>query len=246
MSLMCPAREQATSADPTTRSTSTEEPVADLGAAEDGNSANGRSGTDTSTGDISTGDISTDHQPLTPHRSGNSAASRSWSKRAEGDRRATARLKLIEGEGVIVLNDRRIPGSKSSIKLIAVSPAGVFVIDTNDYRGLVHTRRQGPIQNLGPVELHVGRRNCTPSVDNLAQQVEVVREAISSTPWGKEVPIQALLCLTKAEWGLASPIEISDVWIGWPRVMSLRLHNPELMDSPTIQEVSELIADHLP
>ena len=36
-------------------------------------------------------------------------ASRKWVQRAEGDRRARARLG-IEGEGVIVLNDRRIPG----------------------------------------------------------------------------------------------------------------------------------------
>ena len=44
-------------------------------------------------------------------------------------------------------------------------PAGVFVIDAKGYKGLVHTKRQGPIRNLGPTELHVGRRNCTSSVE---------------------------------------------------------------------------------
>ena len=172
--------------------------------------------------------------------------SRKWVKRAEGDRRAIARLQLIESQGLIVLNDRRIPGSKSSIKLIAISPAGVFVIGAKGYKGLVHTKRPGPIQKLGPVELHVGRRNCTQAVEDLAHQVEIVRTAVSSAPWGSEVPVHALLCLTRAEWGFASPIEISDVWVGWPRLMEGRLQTPEVMDSPTVQEVSELISERLP
>jgi len=172
--------------------------------------------------------------------------SRKWVKRAEADRRAIARLQFIENERVIVLNDRRVPGSKSSIKLIAISLAGVFVIDAKGYKGLVHTKREGPIRNLGPTELHVGRKNCTASLYDLADQVEIVRGAMGSAPWGSEVPVHALLCLTRAEWGFASPIEISDVWVGWPRLMASRLQAPEVMDSPTVQEVSEMIADRLP
>jgi hypothetical protein len=168
-----------------------------------------------------------------------------WVKRADGDRRARARLQLIGHEGVIVLNDRRIPGSRSCIKCIAISTAGVFVIDTKGYRGLVHVKRQGPIRDLGPQELHVGRRNCTTSVDDLSSQVQIVREALSSTPWGSEVPVRALLCLTRAEWGFASPIEIRDVWIGWPRLMAGRVREPGVMDSPTVHEVSQMITSHL-
>ncbi len=177
---------------------------------------------------------------------GGSQPSRKWVKRAEGDRRAIARLQIIESQGLIVLNDRRIPGSKSSIRLIAISPAGVFVIGAKSYKGLVHTKRPGPIQKLGPVELHVGRRNCTQAVVDLSHQVEIVRTAVSSAPWGSEVPVHALLCLTRAEWGFASPIEISDVWVGWPRLMVGRLETPEIMDTPTVQEVSELISERLP
>ncbi len=171
--------------------------------------------------------------------------SRRWVNRADGDRRARARLQLIGHEGLIVLNDRRIPGSRSCIKCIAISTAGVFVIDTKAYRGLVHVKRQGPIRDLGPMELHVGRRNCTPSVDDLAGQVGIVREALSSTPWGSEVPVSALLCLTRAEWGFASPLEIRDVWVGWPRLMAGRVREPGVMDSPTVHEVTQMITTHL-
>jgi hypothetical protein len=175
-----------------------------------------------------------------------SPSARKWVQRAEGERRARARLRVLESAGVIVLNDRRIPGSKHSIKLIAVSSAGVFVIDTKNYKGLVHTMRPGSIGNLGPRELHVGRRNCMPSVEQVTRQMEIVRASLDSTTWGSEVPVHAMLCLTRAEWGFASAIEVSHVWVGWPTLMAGRVQEPGVMDSPTVQEVSQLIADQLP
>ena len=196
--------------------------------------------------DVSVLDTLTTGEHIVARRSLAPPPPRMWVSRAETDRRAIARLQFIESEGVIVLNDRRVPGSKSSIKLIAISPAGVFVIDAKGYKGLVHTKREGPIRNLGPTELHVGKKDCTASVRDLAVQVEVVRGAMTSAPWGPEVPVHALLCLTRAEWGFASPIEMNDVWVGWPRLVLSRLQAPEVMDSPTVHEVSEMIGEHLP
>ncbi len=171
---------------------------------------------------------------------------RRWVQRAPGDRRARARLRMIEGEGVIVLNDRRIPGSRENIKHIAVSAAGVFVIDAKHYKGLVHVRRSGPISDLGPDELHIGRRNCTPCVEEVAWQVDQVRSSLGSTTWGTDVPVHAMLCLTRAEWGFASAIRISDVWVAWPQLIAGQVRQPGVMDSPTVHEVSEMIAERLP
>jgi hypothetical protein len=185
--------------------------------------------------------------PKAPSAPGAGAPSmRRWVQRAEGDRRALARLDIVQDEGVVVLNDRRIPGSKSKIELIAVSAAGVFVIDTEPFKGLVHTKRPGPMGALGPHELHVGRRNCTSSVDEVARQRHVVRVALATRPWGAEVPVHAMLCLTRAEWGFASAIEIGDVWIGWPKLIARQVRAPGVMDSPAVHEVSEMIAEQLP
>jgi Nuclease-related domain len=181
-----------------------------------------------------------------PNRADGSPPARNWVQRSERDRRARARLEIGAGEGVIVLNDRRIPGEKASIKLIAVSPAGVFVIDARSYKGLVHTKRLGPMSDLGPDELHVGRKNCTSSVEEVARQVEAVRSALSTKLWTTEVPVHAMLCLTRAEWGFASALQISDVWVGWPKLLAGRVQTPVVMDSPTVQEVYLMIADHLP
>ncbi len=171
---------------------------------------------------------------------------RSWVERAEGDRRAWGRLRMLEGEGVIVLDDRRDPRSRSPIRKIAVSPGGVFVLDARHYKGLVHTRRSGPISDLGPDELHVGRRDCTADVERIAHQMALVRAALGAVPGGSEVPVHAMLCLTRAEWGVASPVEIREVCVGWPQLVAGRVHAGGVMDPPTVRAVSATIAERLP
>ncbi len=178
--------------------------------------------------------------------SGTRPSVRRWVQRAEHDRRARPRLELLGDEGVVVLGDRRVPGSRLSIRLIAVSPAGVFVIDSKNYKGLVHTKRLGPVWDLGPHQLHVGRRNCTRSIDDVSRKVNAVRDVLSATPWGSQVPVHAVLCLTRADWGYAAAVEVGDVLVGWPRLIAGRMREPVVMDSPTVEEVSQMIARHLP
>src|SRR5580704_16297571 len=123
---------------------------------------------------------------------------RPWVRRAEVDRRSRLRatLEVAGGQDVIVLNDRRIPGSRATIPMIAVASAGVFVIDAQHHKGLVHTKRLGAFDRLDQPELLVGRKNCTSSLDALGRQVEIVRAALDGTPWGAEVTVTAMLCLT--------------------------------------------------
>jgi len=147
---------------------------------------------------------------------------------------------------VIVLNDRRIPGSRATITMIAVAPAGVFVIDAKHHKGLVQTKRPGTFDQIGPPELHVGRRNCTPSLDALSHQVAVVRSTLDGSPWDSEVPVTAMLCLTRADWGLASSALVRDVWVGWPRLLAGTVRSPGLIDPPTVEEVARTIDSRLP
>jgi Nuclease-related domain len=170
---------------------------------------------------------------------------RRFVQRAEHDRRSSPRFEF-DADGVIVLSDRRVPGSKLSIDVIAVSPAGVFVIDAKHYKGLVYTKRLGPVWDLGPHQLHIGRRNRTSSIEDVTKKGEAVRDVLQSTPWGSEVPVKAVLCLTRADWGYATGVEVDDVLVGWPKLIAGRMKEPVVMDSTTVQEVSEMIADRLP
>ena len=184
--------------------------------------------------------------PSTTQGADDQGGGRRFVRRSDRDRRSNARLEIDRDEGIVILNDRRVPGSRSQIKLIAVAPAGVFVIDAKDVKGLVHTKRPGPLSALGPNELHVGRRNCTEMVGAVTQQVEAVRDALSTKPWASDVPVHAILCLTRAQWGFASPLELGDVWIGWPQLVSPKVRSPAIMDSPMVNEVSLVLADRLP
>lgn len=184
--------------------------------------------------------------PSTTQDADDQGAGRRFVRRSGRDRRAKARVEIDRDEGIVILNDRRVPGSRSQIKIIAVAPAGVFVIDAKDVKGLVHTKRPGPLSALGPNELHVGRRNCTEMVGAVVQQVEAVREALRTKPWASDVPVHAILCLTRAQWGYASPLELGDVWIGWPQLVSPKVRSPAIMDSPMVNEVSLFLADRLP
>ena len=55
-----------------------------------------------------------------------------------------------------------------------------------------------------------------------------------------------MLCLTRAEWGFASAIQVGGVWVGWPTLMAGRVQSPGVMDSPAVREVSTMLADLLP
>lgn len=68
---------------------------------------------------------------------------RSWGKGAVGEEALGAKLNSFANERVVILHDRRVPGSRANIDHIAVSPGGVFVIDAKHYSGQGWTGRSG-------------------------------------------------------------------------------------------------------
>ncbi|HZU72990.1 MAG TPA: nuclease-related domain-containing protein, partial [Acidimicrobiales bacterium] len=70
-----------------------------------------------------------------------SQATRAWAEGAAGERRVAE--VLASCSGVIALHDRRIPGTRSNIDHLAVTPTGVFVIDAKRYDGAVEIRDRG-------------------------------------------------------------------------------------------------------
>src|SRR5205085_1810838 len=64
-------------------------------------------------------------------------STRAWASGAAGERRVAERLAVLAGEDVLLLHDRRIPGTRANIDHLAVGPAGVYVIDAKRYRDAV-------------------------------------------------------------------------------------------------------------
>src|SRR4051794_39107881 len=66
---------------------------------------------------------------------------RSWTIGGDAERSVAESLAKRCRDDVLILHDRRIPGSRANIDHIAVAPSGVWVIDTKHYKGKIAVHR---------------------------------------------------------------------------------------------------------
>lgn len=101
-------------------------------------------------------------------------STRAWQGGAIGEEVLAERLKELP-DSARVLHDRRIPGTRSNIDHIAVTPSGVWVIDAKRYKGQrpsLHV--EGGLIRPRVETLRVGGRDKTKLVDGVRSQVEKV------------------------------------------------------------------------
>lgn len=115
------------------------------------------------------------------------ASERAWATGAAGEEALAASL-ARRCPDAIVLNDRRIPGSRANIDHIAVVPSGVYVIDAKRYKGKIEVRR--PF--FGEPRLFIRGRDKTKLVEGLERQQEAVRAVLS--PVAPGAPVHACFC----------------------------------------------------
>ena len=127
-------------------------------------------------------------------------STKAWATGAVGEERLGARLDSLVSELIAVLHDRRIPGSKANIDHIAITAAGIWVIDAKKYKGRPELRIEGGILRPKVEKVLVGRRDCTKLVDGVLKQVDLVRALVV------EVPVTGALCFVEESpvewWGL--------------------------------------------
>jgi len=103
------------------------------------------------------------------------AHEKAWATGARGEEELAACL-ARRCPKVIVLHDRRMPGSRANIDHLAVAPSGVLVIDAKRYKGKIEVRR--PF--FGDAKLVIGGRDKTKLVDGLERQAAAVAAASRS------------------------------------------------------------------
>jgi len=112
---------------------------------------------------------------------------------AAGERKVAATLtKHVPTGTAVLLHNRRIPGQRGDIDHLAVSRAGVWVIDTKAARGQVRIRR--PL--LRSARLMINGRDRSNLLDGLDRQVTAVRAALGDHP---DVRVRGVLCFTDAD-----------------------------------------------
>ncbi len=105
-------------------------------------------------------------------------STRSWATGSSGERKLGASLDTVNDDAsLIVLHDRRIPGSRTNIDHVVISAAGIFVVDAKRYSGKVRKVDRGGWLSTD-FRLYVGERDRTKLIPGLTKQVEAVRKAL--------------------------------------------------------------------
>jgi hypothetical protein len=151
----------------------------------------------------------------------------SWFTGADGERRLAGMLGGLETRGVVAVHDRSVTDSRANIDHIAISRAGVFVIDSKVYKNkLVECRT--PF--LGRRELRIGGRDQTRLVAGMARQVNTVRNAV-----GFGVPVKPIVCFIDAQWPIfGKSFHIDGVGVCGPAVLRRVLTRSGPMSAETI------------
>jgi hypothetical protein len=111
---------------------------------------------------------------------------------------------LADVPGVIVLHDRRMPRTRTSIDHVVTGPGGLFVIEAKRYAGRIEIRNKGSILRSDR-RLYVGRRDCSGLAEKVAWQAKVLLEALQTTGVDELPPVTPVLCFVDGDWPLINP-----------------------------------------
>ena len=149
-------------------------------------------------------------------------STKAWATGAVGEERLGARLDSLVSESIAVLHDRRVPGSKANIDHIAVTTAGIWVIDAKRYKGRPELKIEGGILRPRVEKVLVGRRDCTKLVDGVLKQIDLVREVVG------DLPVIGALCFVEADWPLiGGAFTTRGVHALWPKRLAKLLAEAE-------------------
>lgn len=169
-----------------------------------------------------------------------------WATGARGEELLGKGLDGLARNGVRVLHDRRIPRTKANIDHIAVSAAGVFVIDAKRYKGRPHLRVEGGLFRPRVEKLVVGTRDQTKLVQGVHKQVDLVRAALGEAGLS-DLPVRGVLCFVEADWPLfGGSFVIDGVSVLWPKKLAEQLMATGPLDDAMTERVHRALAAAFP
>lgn len=171
-------------------------------------------------------------------------STRAWAVGAAGEEKLASELATVPG--LRMLNDRRVPGTRGNIDHIAIAPAGVFVVDAKNHRGMVEIRNRGWL--LRPdYRLTVGRRDCSALAEDMGWQVEAVLAALRSASIDPLPRITPVLCFLEADWPLfGAPDESHGVRLEGPSSIKRLLTSSTILDDVAANRITAVLSSALP
>jgi len=162
-----------------------------------------------------------------------------WERGASSERIVGARLDRIDG--IEVLHDRQIPGTRTCIDHIAIGPGGVYVIGTKFAGVGRHRGRSGYVRHES--RLVIDGQDQTKLVAKIGNQVGAITRVLRETP----IPVAAALCFVDAHWPVpARPFMLHDVWIGWPDALPDLVKRAGFLDAEAMRATAQVLDARLP
>jgi|BarGraNGADG00212_1021973.scaffolds.fasta_scaffold01412_4 Nuclease-related domain len=171
-------------------------------------------------------------------------STRAWATGARGEEKFA---RALEGmAGIVVLHDRRVPGTRGNIDHLVVAPAGVFVVDAKRYQGKIEIRNKGWL--LRPdLRLCVGRRDCSALATGLTWQVAAVETALRAAGVDPLPPLTPVLCFIDGDWPLISPPNsYAGVRLEGTRSIRKSLVATAVLDAAEIDRLARILSVALP
>jgi hypothetical protein len=165
-----------------------------------------------------------------------------WAKGADGERRLAAHLVRALGDRAVLLNDRKVGGTRGNIDHLAIASSGVWVIDAKNYAGMVEHRHIGGWLR-SDLRIYVGGRDRTTIADGMGWQLDAVRTALA----GAAVPVHGAVCFIEAEWKLfAKPFQHDGVWVTWAMKLAEMIDEPGPLTPAVVTDIADRLASALP
>lgn len=169
-------------------------------------------------------------------------STKAWDTGALGEERLGQSLYELSSTSLLVLHDRRIPGSRANIDHLAITPTGVYVIDTKKYQGRPQLRVEGGLIRPRIEKLLVGGRDRTRLVTGVQRQVQAVRAVVPD-----DVAVHGVLCFVEADWPLiCGSFTIQDVEALWPKKLYPKLQRPGPLGIEALQGPHHALARSMP
>ena len=174
---------------------------------------------------------------------GDTREERNWAKGARGERIVAQRLtKQLQNSGVVLLHDRRIPGTQANIDHLAIGPGGVTVIDAKHLKGTIRHESRGGIIRPRTEHLMVSGHDRTNLVEGMHRQLDHVRRAV-----GKGVDVRGMLCLVDAEGlPLISNITVDGIPVASTRAAAKLAARSGALTVDQVDELARRVAGAFP
>jgi hypothetical protein len=147
--------------------------------------------------------------------------------------------------GLIVLNDRRVRGTKGNIDHILIAPAGVFIVDAKHYEGRIDVVNRGGLFRTD-LRLTVGGRDKSSLADGMEWQVKAAIQALADAGINPP-PVTAVLCFVDGNWPIfRPPRSYNGVLLESDRSIVRLLSATTELDPRAIDSIARVLATALP